>query len=512
MKIAVKKNTIKGAISGVINKVVVMVLPFIMRTIMIHYLGTQYLGLSSLFSSVLNMLSLTELGFGTALVYSMYKPIAENDEKTICALMALYKKIYRIIGTIILVAGLLITPFLKYLITGDTPPDINIYLLYLIYLLNTVVSYFLFAYKNSLLAAFQRNDISSNVSTILTTIEYFIQISLVVIFRNYYCYVIVFPIFTILGNVIRSMIVDKIFPRYTCQGVISKQEKRDIYKKTIALASHKLGNTISTSFDSIVVSTFLGLNSVGVFGNYNYIATTVMALIWIVYYSMTAGIGNRLNLYSREENYNEFKALTSFNNLVICWATGCMLFLYQPFMELWAGSKNMLEDSSVIVFSLYFYVYQSRRVVLLYKDAAGVWEADRWKPIVGSLLNLIVNIILVQRIGINGVIISSILSFLLVEIPWESLVLHRVCFKKNVGEYVINQFKAFLSCLPCWIILGFICRSIKLPLFLELLVKGIICAVLPLPYLWFVYKHDKNLVSMIQRFLPNKLRKIFTKK
>lgn len=509
MRLDVKKNTILGTLSGVFNKIVVTLLPFIMRTIIIYYLGTQYLGLSSLFSSILSMLSLAELGFGTALVYSMYKPIAENDTKTICALMSLYKKIYRVIGTVILIVGLLITPFIKYLINGNVPADINLYTLFWIYLLNTAVSYFLFAYKNSLLAAFQRNDISNNINTILTTIEYAIQITLVMIFRNYYCYAIIFPIFTIIGNIVRSVIVDKMYPQYICKGIVSKKERKDIYTKTIALASHKIGNTISTSFDSMVVSAFLGLSSVGIFGNYNYVVSTVMALVWIIYYSMTAGIGNRMNLYSLEENYKEFMALTSFNNVVMCWATGCMLFLYQPFMKLWAGDENLLGTSSAIIFSVYFYVYQSRKVVLVYKDAAGLWKEDQWKPIVGALLNLVVNIALVQVIGINGVILSSILSFLVVEIPWESIVLHKIYFKRGVGGYVKNQLKALFICLPCWLVLGVICSFIHLPLLPELLVKALICSFLPLPYLWVVYKRDKDFVQMLEKFLPQKLKKYY---
>ncbi|MDD3401826.1 MAG: polysaccharide biosynthesis protein [Hespellia sp.] len=507
MRIDVKKNTIMGTIAGVTNKVVVTFFPFIMRTIMIHYMGTQYLGLSSLFSSILSMLSLAELGFGTALVYSMYKPIAENDTRKICALMGLYKKIYRIIGTIILIAGLLLTPFIGLLINGEVPTEVNIYVLFWIYLLNTVASYFLFAYKNSLLVAFQRNDISSNVSTVLTAIEYGIQITLVITFRNYYCYAVVFPLFTVLGNIVRSIIVDKMYPQYICKGSVDKEERKEIYRKTFALASHKIGNTISTSFDSMVVSAFLGLSCVGIFGNYNYIAMTVMSLVWIVYYSMTAGIGNRMNLNSVDENYKDFMALTSFNNVVLCWATGCMLFLYQPFMELWAGKENLLSTNSAIIFSVYFYVYQSRKVVLVYKDAAGLWKEDQWKPIVGAILNLIINIVLVQVIGINGVILSSIISFMMVEIPWESIVLYRCYFKKSIVEYVGNQLKTLTICLPCWAVLGLLCGLVNATPVLSLLMKMGICAVLPLPYLWIVYKNDRHFVRVIEKAVPQKLRK-----
>ena len=505
MKLDIKKNTMRGAISGVFNKVIVTIFPFIMRTIMIYYMGTQYLGLSSLFASILNMLSLAELGFGTALVYSMYKPIAENNTKAICALLGLYKKIYRIIGTVIFLFGLGITPFLRYMISGDIPADINIYVLFWIYLINTVASYFLFAYKNSLLAAFQRNDISNNVSTVLTSMEYIIQIVLVIIFKNYYCYAIVFPVFTILGNIVRAIIVDRKYPQYFCDGNVDKIEKKDIYKRTFALASHKIGNTISTSFDSLVVSAFLGLSSVGVFGNYNYIVTTIMALIWIVYFSMTAGIGNRMNLNSRKENYKEFLAMSRFNNVISCWATGCMLFLYQPFMKLWAGENNLLGVKTAIIFSIYFYIYQSRKVVLVYKDAAGIWREDQWKPIVGALFNLILNISLVQIIGINGVILSSILSFVVVEIPWETYVLVKGYFHENVGIYVKKQIKDMILCLPVWLFLGILCSLVNISALPEIIIKLLICTVVPIPYLWVMYKKDREFMKILKNFLPGKI-------
>lgn len=507
MRIDVRRNTILGAVTGITNKLVVTFLPFVMRTIMIRFMGTQYLGLSSLFSSILNMLSLAELGFGSALVFSMYKPIAENDEETICALLNLYRTIYRIIGTVILVVGIAISPFVNRFINGEVPHDINVQALYFIYLFNTVVSYFLFAYKNSLLSAFQRNDISSIVGTILTGIEYSIQIMLVIRFRNYYCYAVVFPVFTIIGNLVRAAIVQRKYPQYICKGSITKDQKKEIFRKTLALASHKVGNTISTSLDSLVVSSFLGLSSVAIFGNYNYIVTTVMAMLWIVYSSMTAGIGNRMNLHSIEDNYSDFIALTSFNNFVMCWATGCILFLYQPFMELWAGKENLLGVSSVLIFSIYFYVYQSRKIVLVYKDAAGLWSEDQLKPLVGAGVNLILNITLVQIIGINGVIISSIISFLFIEIPWESRTLYKCYFGKSIIEYVKIQLKAFLKAVPCWIGLGIICIIAPKNGIACLIVRGIICTILPLPYLWLIYRKDNAFMKLIMKIIPQKALK-----
>ena len=462
-------------------------------------MGTQYRGLSSLFSSILNILSLAELGFGDALVYSMYKPIAENDTGTICALMKLYKKIYRIVGAFILIMGLTILPFIRHLVHGEVPSDINLYTLFIIYLFNTVASYFLFAYKNSLLLAFQRYDISTNVGTILTTLEYGIQIILVLILKNYYCYVIVFPVFTIIGNFIRARIVSKKYPQYTAKGELSKIQKMDIYKKTLALACHKFGNTISTSLDSMIVSACLGLNLVAIFGNYNYIVSSVMSIIWIIYYSMVAGIGNRMNLLSLNDNYEDFRALTSLNNFIVSWATSCLLFLYQPFIKLWTGENNMLGLSSVIIFSLYFYVYQSRKIVLLYKDAAGLWREDQWKPIAGAIFNLFLNVILVQAIGINGVIVSSILSFLIIEIPWEVVVLYKYYFKKRISEYIVLEIKAFIICLPIWCLLWGVCKQIEFEPMLTFVLRGIICVILPLPYLYTIYNRNKDFMRILNK-------------
>lgn len=489
MRLDVKLNTIKGTVSGLFNKVVVTLLPFLMRTIMIYKMGTQYLGLSSLFSSILSMLSLAELGFGNALVYSMYKPIAENNVDEVCALLALYKKIYRIIGLFILGIGVLISPFLQHFIHGSIPEDINLYLLYFIYLINTAASYFLFAYKNSLLAAFQRNDISNNISTVLTLIEYLVQIAVILRFENYYLYAIAFPVFTVIGNLVRTAIVQKKFPQYLCRGEVGKSQKRDIYTKALALASHKIGNTISTALDSMVISTFLGLTAVAIFDNYRYIITTVMALILIIYNSMAAGIGNRMNVNTIEKCHKDFMALTAFNNALSCWCVGCLLFLYQPFMKLWVGTGNTLSYQSVIVFVVYFYVFQCRRVVTLFKDAAGLWKEDQLKPFIGAALNLALNIALVKRIGINGVIISSIVSFIVIEIPWETHALYKYYFKTSARNYILEMIQAVFQAVPCWIILGILCSCIPVKnLYLELVFKGLICALVPIPYIILLYR------------------------
>lgn len=407
-----------------------------MRTVVLYIMGPKYLGLSSLFSSVLSTLSLVEMGFGVALVVHMYKAIADGDEGMICALLNLYRRVFRAVGAFVLVAGVCSMPFLPLLIKGDIPPDLNLYALYLIYLVNTSLTYLLFSYKSSLLYAFQREDILNNVSTVLTVLEYGAQIALVCIFKNYYLYVALFPVFTAAGNLVRSRIVDKMFPNYHCAGEVPAERKRDLYKKVGALAMHKIGMTVSSSLNSAVISASLGLTATAIYGNYNYIATTVITVLTVIYSAMTAGVGNKMQTDTPEKNYQDFMMLSFFNQVMIIFCAGMMLCLYQPFMTLWAGRDLLLSSGAVIVFVLSFSSVQFRKVVLMYKDAQGLWGADKWKPLAGGLTTVAFMVLLAPRFGIAGIVLASVISSVLVEIPWETRVLFKHYFGRPTAGYV----------------------------------------------------------------------------
>ena len=222
MRIERTKNAVRNMIFGSILKAYQILLPFIMRTAMIYFMGVQYLGLNSLFTSILQVLNLAELGVGSAMVFSMYKPIAEDDSTTICALMKLYKTYYRIIGLIIAVVGIICLPFIPYLIKSDIPKGMNIYVLYLLNLSATVLSYWLFAYKNSLLQAHQRVDIMSKVTFMTNTIQYLLQFFVLVIIKNYYAYLIVSLFMQAVTNIITAVVVSKKYPNYKAKGKLSK--------------------------------------------------------------------------------------------------------------------------------------------------------------------------------------------------------------------------------------------------------------------------------------------------
>lgn len=429
-------KSVKNILAGLTFRFVGTLFPFVIKTIVVWTLGTQYLGLNSLFSSILAVLSLSELGIGSALVYNMYKPIAEGNTDMICALLQTYKKFYRIIGMVILLLGLSLLPFLTFFIRGSYPQEINIYILYIICLCDTVLSYFLFAYKGALLEASQCNSVENVLHSITNIIMYGVQIIVLIWTKNYYLYMLIMPICTMILNVYRSKVVDKRFPQYHAHGTLSKAYVSEIFKKVRALIGHKVGTVVITSADNIVISTFLGLQMVAIYGNYHMIIQSLIGVITIFYTATMASIGNSLILDKKEKVYENFETLYFINGWIVGWCTICLCCLYQPFMKLWMGEDLMFPYHMVILFAIYFYCMLIRRIGLTYKDAAGKWQEDFWKPYIGALVNLFANIILINIIGIEGVIISTIIVMAGIYFPWETYVLGKYIFKRSMRTYV----------------------------------------------------------------------------
>ena len=398
---------------------------------MIYLMGVQYLGLNSLFTSILQVLNLAELGVGSAMVYSMYKPIAEDDNVMICALMKLYRTYYRVIGLIIAVVGCALTPFIPKLISGDVPADINIYVLYLLNLGATVLSYWLYAYKNSILQAYQRTDVVSKVTLVTSTFQYGLQLLVLWLFRDYYLYVVILLLTQAMTNIITAICADKLYPRFKPVGQVTNEEQRLINRRIKDLFTSKVGGIIYDSADTIVISSFLGLTVLAIYQNYFYIMNAITGMIVVVFSACTAGIGNSIVVETKEKNYNDLAKFT----FIICWGAGfcstCLLCLYQPFMELWVGKDLMLSFSAVVCFVVYFFVRQLNALLNTYKDASGMWHEDRFRPLVAALTNLGLNLVLVQYIGIYGILLSTVLAILCVGMPWLLHNLFTVIFERN---------------------------------------------------------------------------------
>lgn len=514
-KIERTKNATRNIIFGVILKAYQIIVPFLMRTAMIYLMGVQYLGLNSLFTSILQVLNLAELGVGSAMIYSMYKPIAEDDNATICALMKLYKTYYRIIGLVIAVIGCALTPFIPKLISGDVPDNLNIYLLYLLNLGATVLSYWLYAYKNCILQAHQRVDIVSKVSLVTSTIQYALQLLVLWLFKDYYLYVIVLLATQALTNIATAMCADRIYPQFKPKGQIAAEEKKAINNRIKDLFTSKIGGIIYDSADTIVISSFLGLTALAIYQNYFYILNAITGLITVVFSACTAGIGNSIVVETKGKNYKDLNKFT----FIICWGAGfcavCLLCLYQPFMELWVGKDLMLSSSAVIYFVVYFFVRQLNSLFNTYKDASGMWHEDRFRPLVAALTNLALNLVFVQFIGLYGILISTVLAIVCVGMPWLLHNLFTVIFEK---KYLVGYLKNLLY--YCFIILisctitYFICTKVNAGLITTLVIRGVICVVLPnLIYLFAYYTRIEftDSLLLVNKMTKGKLRSVLTK-
>lgn len=499
MKIERTRNASRNILFGGMLKIYQTLVPFIMRTVMIYFMGVQYLGLNSLFVSVLQVLNLAELGVGSAMVYSMYKPIAEDDKYIICALMRLYRIYYRVIGSVIAVIGIMIVPFIPNLVKSGIPPDINIYVLYLLNLATTVLSYWLFAYKNCLLSAHQRTDVTSKITIFTNTIQYGLQLIAVCIFRNYYLFIIIALATQAFTNIFTAFVVNKMYPDYVAKGKLHKKYVSSINQKVRDLFTAKIGGIIVNSADSIVISAYLGLTALAIYQNYFYILTSIIGIVAIIFNSCTAGIGNSIIVETKEKNYNDLNIFT----FIIVWISGfcftCLMCLYQPFMDIWVGKELELEFNVVICLCIYYFIYEINQLLNTYKDAAGIWHEDRFRPLVTAIINLVLNLILVQFWGIYGVILSTVLSMLFVGMPWLLYNLFTVLFSKSqLFPYLKRLIKyVVISCIAC-LITYLVCTPIQFSKWTTLIVKGTICCIVPNVIFFLVYRKNAEFQAIVQ--------------
>lgn len=404
------KNTTRNIYSGLVYRIVLILLPFLNRTILLTVLGAEYTGLTSLFTSILGVLNLAELGFNTSVVYSMYRPMATKEWEKVKYYLTLIRKVYSIVGVVVFFGGLSLMPFLKYLISGDCPSDVNIYVLYFLYLLNSAISYFLFSYKESLLLADQRSDITSKIWTLVDTSRYLIQFAVILVTRNFYIYVLIQICGTIISNFLINYCTKKRYPNVICLKNQKLKIPPKMKQQTAALMVGKVCDTFRNSFDSIIISSFMGLIMTTIYGNYYYIYSAVYGVLLVVGNALAGSVGNSISCESVEKNYNDLRKFqflfTGLN--IIC--TTCMVAMYQPFMEIWVGKDLMLSDGDMFLFCLYFYLINMNSIRNQYIDGSGIWHELKVSYILEAFGNLILNIFLGKLFGISGILWATILT------------------------------------------------------------------------------------------------------
>lgn len=505
MKIERTRNAARNVVFGVALKIYALALPFVMRTAMIYWLGIEYLGLNSLFTSVLQVLNLAELGVGSAMTFSMYKPIAEDDKDKICALMNLYHFYYKVIGGVVLAGGLVVVPFLPNLIKGSVPPDINVYVLYLMNLAATVLTYWLFAYRNSIFNAYQRTDVVSKVTIVTDTIKYAIQLFVLAFFHSYYLYVIAILATQVLNNISIAYFSRKMYPQYEPKGKVSKEEQREINKRIKDLFTSKLGGTIVGSADTIVISSFIGLRTLAIYQNYYYIITSLSGIVMILFNAVTAGSGNSMVTESKEKNYHDFKKLSWITYWMIGFVVCGLFCLYQTLMKVWVGTDLMLDDNFIILFCLYFAGNMTIQLLSVYKNAAGIWHEDRFRPLISGLVNLALNLLMVKFIGLYGIVLSTIISVYLISAPWLLRNVFTLIFPGNFKDYGKDLLNYVIVITVGTFITSKVCGLIPDTGFGILIAKTVLCTMVYNGFLLLVYHRTPMFKEVLK--MGNKLIK-----
>ena len=482
-------NSKRNIITGVIGKIVGIILPFINRTAILYILGAEYQGLSSLFTSILSVFNVMELGIGSAIVYLMYKPIVDNNNKMINSLLNFFKKTYIIIGIVILILGIIVLPFLNVFINGDINIDINIYILYAIYLFNSVSSYFFFAYRSTILKAYQRSDIINTVQMWIKIIECIVQFIILIIFKNYYLYILIIPIFSTLLNLIIAMKAKKIYPQHNPDGNIDCITKKELKKHVTGLIINKFGDIARNSFDSIIISSMLGLTMVAVYSNYYYIYSSLYGILLIITHSIMASVGNSIANESKLKNYNDFIKF----NFIFTWITGfisiCMLCLYQPFMELWVGTELMLSNFDMILFCLYFYLITANCIRNTYFSGNGLWWKAKVDFIVEAILNLLLNFVLGYSFGVTGILLATIITILVFNFIRRTQILYKYYFTEfNINKFWKETTIYFVATILNASICYYISSLINLSLILKLITIVCICCILPNVIYFIIYR------------------------
>lgn len=512
-------NSIRNIATGFLGQFIQIILGFFSRTIFIKYLATEYLGISGLFTNILSMLSLAELGVGSAIIYALYKPLAENNKEEITALMSFYKKSYKIIGLVIAIAGLCILPFLKVIIKDTPNIQENIYLIFFFYLFNTVITYF-FSYKNSIIVADQKNYISSFINYTIYFFQTILQIVTLVWSKNFLLYLFVQSISIFVYNIIISRKADRMYPyiKNSCSSRLDTKTKNSLISNIKSLMIIKLSGVLVNNTDNMIITYFSGLSSVGLCSNYNMLIGMVNNILSQIFSGITASVGN-LNAKEDSKKKEEIFNVINFMNF---WMFGfsaiCIIILSNDFIKLWLGSdKYVLPIYIPIVLAINFYMVGMQNAVWTYKNTMGIFKQGRYLLLVTSVINLILSMILGRYMGLFGILISTAIARLVTNTWYDPYAIYKYGFKKNCINYFYRYIKFLLIIVLNFVITGYLCNLVNYSPLFTFITKLIICMIVPNTIIVIIFynsiefKYIKDIiVSLSNKILckKNKLKNI----
>ena len=435
------ENITRNVAVTVITQVLSLLFSFVNRTIFIHFLGEQYLGLDGLFTSLLTVFSLAELGIGNALIFSLYKPIAEGNTFRAQQYLHLYDRAYRWIIGVILIIGLSLIPFLDSIVNISVDIDVNIYIIYILFLLNTVSSYFL-AHRQAVLVINQQQSTVSLYQVGTKIVVNIIECIVLLCFKSYY----VFLIIRVLGNYVMAILIScrakKEYPELCADNCekLPKEDVNRIKKDVYALFIRRVGGVVLASADNIIINAFISLAMVGIYSNYVLIVNSVQGITTLMMTAMTASIGNFIATHDTIESEKAFELYTYITYLIYGVCSACFVLLVNRFIVLLWGTEYLLSKSALylIVFNFFLYGFQSS--INTFRDTTGLFVQGKYRSFISAFVNIVFSIVLVKRMGIEGVILGTILSRLLVSAWYDPYILYKHFFKKKSKKYFGQLF------------------------------------------------------------------------
>lgn len=499
------KKSVINISTAIISQFILIVLGFISRKVMIDSVGVEYLGINGLMSNILVILSLAESGMGTAMVYALYKPLAENNISKIQALMKFYKIVYRVLAILTALIGLSILPFLNLLMKGNTID--NSVTIYLMFLFSSVSSY-LYSYKISMNNADQNKYIATIFNTATQVIVLIAKIIILYVTKNYILFLSIDIGSTLLKNIIFSNMMDKRYPylKEKTNEKLDNDTKNILYTNIKSLFFNKLGYIISISSDNLVISSMISVATVGLYSNYTTLTSAALGFVTIFIANITASLGNLIAKESKEKVYEIFKVSSLINFWLYGFSFICLFCLSQPFIAIWLGEEYLMREIVVFLIVFIFLMYGLMEPIEAVKNAAGLYKPDKYVPLIAAIVNMIISILLVKPFGICGVFLGTIISTLSFSFWIRPIIVYKIIFKENCYKYFIDILLKFLSIF----LVAFLCYYLGELLFKEynlknLIGRGVICIIIPNVLFFVIMRKSKEF-----KYLVNIINIIFT--
>lgn len=489
-----------------------VIIGFINRTIFVSILGVTYLGLSSYLTSIVSILSLAELGIGEAMSYALYSPLVREEHGKINAFMILFKKLYRIIGVSIFVFGGILSLFLPNLIK-DYTINSELYWIFFLFIFNSGSSYF-FAYKRTLLYVDQRNYVMNLINFGLNTLRVFLQIAILIFTQNFIFYLLIETILNIIGNVIMSYIVDRLYNYLYNEEItpINQEEKEKFIRNIKGNTLGSIGAKIVFQTDSILMAKFINLAAIGIYGNYTYVLGFVAMLVNTVMGSITSSIGNLIHsedttLEAKISFLKKYQFIAF--SLIYFASIGYLLFVH-PFIIIWLGENLSFNQWTEIVIVINFFLTAYRQPNLVLISVHGLSYEQNKKVIAEILLNIFLSLyfLIVLDLGVAGILLGTIGSTLLTCTWYEPYSVFKYGLKTSSKNYFRTMIQHFILAGLSILLFSLLDYYflIQLDFIYSLVIKIILYLIVLVIYILIFRNHEggRQIILMIQKVLKLK--------